>query len=611
MSRRLAIPLSLIALIVVVFWPVVGFDFQLYDDGLNVYNNWRLVKFSPANLGYFWQAPYDSLYIPITYNLWSLLASLGALFRSDTGGVDPLIFHLANLLVHTANALLVLIILRSLKVNGWAAWGGALLFALHPVQVAAVAWVTGMKDLMSGFFSLLAIWQYIVYTKAEAGEGRRGLHYGLLALALALAMLSKPGAVVTPLLLLIIGRLLLGREWRQLALELLPLAVLTLPVVVLTKFAQPDTHQGWQSDIWQRLLVKGDALLFYLSKLVLPYSLGPDYGRTPQVVLASGPGLYLAALLPAVALGLIWRCGRKCLPAALIFLAALLPVSGLILFDFQQISTVADRYLYLAMLGPALATGWGLARYQSKRIWLIFLVVISLLAGKAAAQVWVWENSSTLSSHAVRVNPKSWVAHNNLGIIKAEQGLDSEAVSAFAAALAANPNYAEAHNNLGALYHRLNRDEEGANHLERALELNPASHKSAFHLADIHSEQADYEEAITYYRQALVAKPDFVEAYNNLGLLLLKLKLPDEARAIYQQAIDSCPPHPMLYYNLARTYAELGLRDKSIAALLKATTIDPGFAPAYHLLSSAYRGLGDEASALRYEAKAKELGFSE
>jgi len=611
MPRRLAMPLALLALILVIFWPVVGFDFQLYDDGYNVYNNWRVSRFSLANLLYFWQGPYDNLYIPVTYNLWALLIRLEPFF-SPALGVDPPLFHLANLLLHMANAWLVLVILRSLQVTGWAAWGGALLFALHPVQVEAVAWVTGMKDLLSGFFSLLAIRQYIHQAKDEiSGVGRRITPYVLTALFLLLAMLAKPGAAVTPLLLLIIGRLVLGREWRRLAWELLPLAVLALPVVIVTKFAQPNTHQAWQPELWQRFLVGGNVLSFYLAKLLWPYSLTPDYGRTLQSVLADAPWLYLVAPLPVVLPVVIYRFGRRYLAPALIFGAALLPVSGLMLFDFQQISTVADRYLYLAMLGPALAVGWGLARYGSKRVWLVFLAVIALLSAKAAAQVWVWESSATLTTQAVRLNPKSWVAHNNLGIIKAEQGLNSEAIATFAAALAANPNYAEAHNNLGALYHRLNRNQEAEEHLQKSLSLNPAAYKSAFHLADLHEDLGIYEEAADYYRQALAAKPDFVEAYNNLGLLLLKLKRPDEALALYRQAIVSCPAQPMLYYNLARTQAELGKKQESVATLLQAIAVDPGFAPAYHQLSHAYRDLGDEATGLRYESRARELGFAE
>jgi len=611
LPRRLAIPLSLIALTLAVFWPVLGFDFQLYDDGINVYNNWRVTRFSDANLLYFWQSSYDSLYIPVTYNLWALLARLEALF-SPAQGLDPLLFHAANLLLHSANVLLVFVILRSLKVAGWAAWGGALFFALHPVQVAPVAWVTGMKDLLSGFFSLLAIWQYIIHAEAAGDEGKRKkVSYFLTALFLLLAMLAKPSAAATPLLLLIIGRLLLGRTWRQLGREILPLMALTAPVVIMTKLAQPGFHQVWQPDLWQRLLVSGYALCFYLAKVVLPYKLTPDYGKTPQVVLASGPWLYLTIILPSACLGVIWRKGRRWLAPTLIFMVALLPVSGLVPFDFQQISTVADRYLYLAMLGPALAVGWGLARFGRKRVWLIFLTVICILAAKAAAQVWIWESSTTLSTHAVQVNPKSWVAHNNLGIVKAEHALDAEAMAEFAASLAVNPNYADAHNNLGALYHRLNRNQEAEHHLQKALDLNPASYKSAFHLADLHSDQGAYEEAIDYYRQAIAAKPDFVEAYNNLGLILIKLKRPAEARELYLQAVAACPTHPMLYFNLARAEAELGNLRGSSSFLLKAIVADPEFAPAYHQLAHAFRDLGDEEAALRYEAQARALGFSE
>ena len=589
MLRRYAIPLSLIALVLIVFWPVAGFDFLSYDDGFNITNNWRVTRFSLANLLFFWKGPYENLYIPITYNLWSILARLSEFGSAAKGGVpDPLLFHAVNLLLHSTSALVVLVLLRSLGVGGWAGWGAALVFALHPVQVEAVAWVTGLKDLLSGLFTLVAIWQYTVY--ARAGQGRHGHRagpYTLTSLSLALAMLAKPGAVVTPLLLLIIGRLLLERGWRQLFLEITPLLVLVLPVVMVTKFAQPDTRHAWQPDLWQRVLVSGDTLSFYLAKLVLPWSLGPDYGRTPELVLGRGPLLYLTACLPVAVLGASWRVGRKWLAAALLFACALLPVSGLILFDFQNISTVADRYLYVAMLGPALASGWGLARWRTRPARLVFLVLVTLLSAKAFVLVWTWKDSTVFNSHAVRINPRSWVAYNNLGIAEADQGRDREALAAFTASLAANPGYAEAENNLGALYHKLKRDREATTHLQKALDLDPGSFKAAFHLAEIANTRAAQGEAIAYYQKALAAKPDFIEAYNNLGLLLLEDKRPGEALALFRQAVDSCPEHPMLYYNLARSYAELGRREESIAALLKAATVDPTFAPAYRQLGIA------------------------
>lgn len=614
-KHPLRLALLLAGLVLVVFLPVCGFEFVNYDDGFNIYNNWRVTQFSWSNLFRFWQAPYEKLYIPLTYTLWSVLDVVAdGLGGGQCSALDPTVFHTANLVLHLGCSLAVLAILRRLVINSWAAWAGALLFAVHPVQVEAVAWVTGLKDVFSAFWALLAIWQYLLYCSCpqDGRHARRAwIHYGVLGFCFGLAILAKPGVVIVPLLLLVIGRLWLGRGWRLLALEIIPLVLMTVPVIIMTKGAQPDSGQAWQPELWQRFLVAGDALSYYFYKVVAPARLAPDYGRTPRFVLGHG-WVYFTFLLPVVALALRCRFRRAggCLVAADIFAVSLLPVLGLVSFDFQNISTVADRYLYLAMLGPGLAIAWALARWRTWQAWLIFVVAVALLIGKTVVQEGHWRNSARLTAHALTVNPQSWVMNNNHGLAMVQAEEYGQAVVSFERAVDANPGYAEAYNNLGALYRQLGQNSDAEDNFHKALELNPKNAKAAFSLARLHRLRHQPMQAIAYYRQAIAAKPDFIEAYNNLGLIYLELNRTHAAVELYGEALRRCPDHPQLHYNLARVYAQLGRRQESISELRRAAAVDPSFAPAYHQLYHSLVQAGEEARAKGYLDRAVEEGFA-
>ena len=602
--------LALAGLVLAIFIPVCGYEFVSYDDGYNVYNNWRVTNFSATNLAYFWKEPYENLYIPLTYNLWAVLAWIAQMFPLGEGKpLNPHVFHAANLLLHLGCASLVFAIVRLLLVSSWAAWAGALIFAVHPVQVAAVSWVTGMKDVLSAFWSLMAIWQYVLYVKSGRTGCRALAHCFLVGICFLLAMLAKPGAVTVPLLLMIIGRMLLGLSWRRLALEILPLAAIAVPLVIVTKAVQPDTQQVWQPALWQRVLISCDALTFYLYKVFLPISLGPDYGRTPSFVLAHGWIFITPLLLLAVGYTLWRQKGVWRLTAAAVFAASLLPVLGFISFDFQNISTVADRYLYLAMLGSALVVGWALDRWRTKLAWSLFAVMALGLAVRTSGQIRHWQNSRTLTEHALKINPDSWVMQNNQGIDLAQAGLHEEAIAAFEGALEDKPDYAEAHNNLGALYRELKQNTDAIHHFEKSLEINPGSAKSSFNLAMLHSARKHPLQAIKYYRQAIQSKPDFIEAYNNLGLIYLELNRSEAALALYRKATELFPDLPLFHYNLARAYAELDKKQEAIGALRQATTVDPDFGPAYHQLCRIYLDLEDYPPAIDSAAQAKRLGF--
>lgn len=586
------IQLLLMASVIAVFFPVCGFDFINYDDNINVYENDRLIDFSLSNLLYFWKGPYQGLYIPITYSAWGLVAKVSSLFAAGHGHLlHPAFFHAFNLLVHGGSVVVLWHILRRQLNHAWAAGAGALLFAVHPVQVEAVAWVTGLKDVLSGFFSILALSLYQSYAAAD-NHGRPGgkKRYAWATLLFGAALLAKPSAVALPLLLMVLGYVLLGRSARQLALELGPWLLFAVSVVLVTKLSQPDVKNVYIPALWDRFLVAGDAVSFYLGKLVLPLTLAPGYGRNPEYVLAHG-WVYATGLAPYLFLPfLLWKYRRPwTLAAAGAFTAPLLPVLGFIPFDFQGVSTVADRYLYLAMLGPALALGWGLSQGHKVRlgVWVGVGAVLGLFAIKSAAQVRHWQDSIVFNTYATQVNPNNSAAYNNLAIALKEANRNEEAIAASQRAMKLDPKLILAYSN--------QRQDPGEttmsqSYYKKQLETNPLAAEAYFKLGDIARGNLNMMEALSYYQKGLELKPDYAVGYANLGLVYVALNNQEKAIAAYLKAVELDPGFADVYSNLGLIYEETD-QEEAIKMFEKALALKPDLGEAANNLGYLYLGL--------------------
>lgn len=638
--------LLLLAVSLAVFLPIIGHDFLGYDDPLNIIDNPNVTEFSPGNMAFFWKGPYLKLYIPITYSFWGLLARVADLFPIGDGAIpNPMIFLTANLLIHLSNVVLVFLILKLILRHDRAAAIGTLLFAIHPVQVASVAWVTGLKDVFSGFWSLLALWQYTCFCRANGDGGGRLRNYLLASLFLVLALLSKPSTVTIPLMAGLIGALFFAKPPRRLLLELGPWLLAAIPIALLTQQAQTGAGQNFSPLFWQRLLIAGDALSFYGYKLLLPLRFGPDYGRTPGFVLQQG-WIFLTGIIPyLVGVWCLWKGNRLAKAVIGIFLVGLLPVLGLVSFDFQQYSTVADRFLYLAILGPALGMGWLSEHYRAQPLFKFCLpIVLLLLAGRSILQVPVWKNDFTFYQNALVVNPKSWLAANNLGLAYQSQGNLPEASRLLEQAITSNVRYDSAYNNLGVVRHLQGRFAEAETLLQQALDLNPNSADAAANLGnyyylvrgeldlardyylqaisnrpdqanayvglgDIAFAQGRLPRAIERYRQALANGVESAELLNNLGMVHYELGNYPRALYKFERADRLSPDQPDILFNLGRTQLVLGNIEPSRQAFLKALTVDEGFAPALAGLAKLYQQTGGLTLAAKYSEQARALGL--
>ena len=497
-GTAMALLAAIVVLTVIVFAPLASFEFVEWDDPENLVRNAYLALPWSEAVGHFWGHFHFGSYIPVTRSLWASLWRISS---------DPGLFHLANLAVHLANVLLLYGLLGRLGFGMWGAGAGALLFAIHPLPVEPVAWVTGMKALLSMAWMLAGLLLSIEVLRPRPGA-RPAAPFGWATACFALAMLSKATAVLAPLLVVVIG-LGLGASWRR----MLPLVALwvalAVPIVIATRLAEAQVSVVTEVPLGSRPLIMADAYGFYLRKLVAPFALSPDYGRTPGRMMGD-PMRYGHALAAVVVAALaVWAGRRRRWPAvaAAVFAVALLPVSGVVPFVYQNTSTVADRYMYFAMIGPSMALAWALDTWRGRVPRAVAAAVLLALAVLSARQAPIWRNTTTLFEQVLSVNPRSAIAHNNLGIVVGRQGRLDEAIHRFRAALALEPTLSDAHNNLGfTLY----------------MKGHPDS-------------------AITECRAAVRAFGRNAQARKNLGLLLSAYGDPEEAKLHLREAIRLAP----------------------------------------------------------------------
>ena len=500
--------------VLLVFAPVTQFEFLPYwDDGVNILQNPLYRNLSPHSFAQFWLQPYQNLYIPVTYSAWAFLVTLS---NGITGSnvLEPAIFHAANLLIHAATAALAFLLLLLLlqffdrnKLPDWrlqtAAAAGTLFFAFHPLQVEAVAWVSGFRDVLGTFFAGLTLLLYVTSVGQKKASARQ-FYYAVASVAYLLALGAKPGMVAIPAVAFILGLWPLRHSKRTLAFTIIPWLIIGVVWTVLTIRAQ--TAAALARDLvplWVRPLVALDALAFYVAKIFWPFNLSADYGRAPNLVFQSG-ALYWTALFPVALVVVLtfFRRTRWLIFSFAIFTVALAPTLGLVPFNFQIVSTVADRYGCFALLGPALALAFVTLRLPRKILPLASVVVFSM-AALTVARLPDWLDLRHLFKATLAVNPRSWKAHENYGCILDNMGESQEALGHLQESIRLWPSGFEAWNDIAPIYVHLGRLNEAITAYENSLKLryNPATARNL---------------AIAYFQadQPLMAIKSFKQLYN-------------------------------------------------------------------------------------------------
>jgi tetratricopeptide (TPR) repeat protein len=495
-------------------------------------------------------------------------------------GSAPLGYHLVNILLHAFSAVLVALVLRRLAVPG--AYLAAAIFALHPVHVESVAWITEQKNTLSAMFYLAAMLVYLHFDQTR----KKSLYSCALALFI-LGLLSKTTAATLPAALLVIFWWQRGKlSWRRDVLPLLPLFVLGAVAGVFTAWVERKLIGAEGADfaisLVDRCLIAGRAIWFYLGKLFWPAELIFVYPRWQVSSAVWWQYLFPAATLLLLAgLWAVRRRWRAPLAALLFFVGTLFPALGFFnVFPFIY-SFVADHFQYLASLGIITLASAGIAllldrwRLSSRPAgYILCLVLLATLATLTWRQSRTYADIETLYQTTIVGNPDCWMARNNLANTWVGQGKWDKAIVQYRKALAVKPNYVDAHVNLGVALERRGRLDEAIAHYRQALAINPNFVNAYVNLGAALERQGRLDEAAAQCRKALEIAPNCVGAHVNLGMVLRRQGRLDEAIAQYLKALaisSSADAH----VNLGAVLAWQGKFDEAAAHFRQALEIDP------------------------------------
>jgi tetratricopeptide (TPR) repeat protein len=582
-SRQLILgTLVLAGLVILVYFPALKGGFIWDDDDFLTQN--PLIS-APDGLRRLWLTAQSPDYWPLTYTtLW---------LEWRIWGMNAAGYHATNVLMHIAESLILWAILRRLRIPG--AFLAALFFALHPVNVESVAWITQRKNLVAMLFFLLSILCFLETDPgAPPGPIRPGLGrwYVFSLLAFALAMLGKGSVAPLPVVLLGITwwhRRIVASDWIRIS----PFFAVAATLTAANIWFQSHSYVHFRNaGFVERMLGAAAALWFYAGKAIWPANLCFIY---PQWSIHMDDIRWWIPLLAAVgATAGLWGLGRRTSSvwgraaffAWLYFCVMLAPVLGFTDVAFMLYSLVADHYQHLALIAVTTLAAAGLVSWVGRLPPLASqagLALCALIAGLLGAltmrQSGTYRDSQTLYTTTIERNPGCWLAQNNLANDLAKiPGRMQEALAHYEEALRINPNYAKAHNNLAnALAAIPGRMQEAISHYEEALRIDPNFAEAHINLANsLMTVPGRTLEAVSHYEEALRINPGFAEAHYNLADALVTIPGRDsEALAHFEEALRINPNFAEAQYNVGLLCAKMGRFDEAIAHWEMALKLDP------------------------------------
>lgn len=616
MSRPRLISLLLLLITIAVYFPVASYDFSIFDDNDYITENVVVQNgLTWSGLQWAFMTGHASNWHPLT---WISHMVDGELF-----GLKPGAHHLVNSVFHAANAVLVFVLLLRLTNAFWPCAFGAALFAWHPLRVESVAWISERKDVLSLFFSLLALLAYARYAKRRSQARDEKLNiarspklnppafdYGLALLFFALSLLSKPTAVTVPFVMLLLDYWPFGRmqnsacEVRNiknsgsqlpainhLLLEKWPFFALSAASCVVTFLVQRAGGMVLslaKVPFGDRLENVPLAYANYLLKMIWPTHLAALYqwsGHPSTLAVISAAALLV--LISAVA----WRV-RKRNPYWFVgwlwFLGTLVPMIGLV-----QVGgiTMADRYTYFPSVGISMALALGLRdsilRFQLPKI------IIGGMAGLILAaclvltenQLRYWRDDVSLYSHVIEVNGETGFGHHRLGLAFEQKGRDAEAMAEFKTSIKMEYGNAETHGDLANLLTQSGQLNEAMAEYQNALKLDPNSATTHYNLALLLTKLGQPEEAMQHDVEVLKLDPNFVEAHISLGLLLTKSGQYDDAIKHYDEAMRLEPANWYPRYLKGKALLKQGRDREAVESLQQALKLAPDNLPALSYLA--------------------------
>jgi tetratricopeptide (TPR) repeat protein len=616
--RTVIIGAALSAVTLAVFWPLIHHDFISYDDAIYITENPHVRSgFTWENFTWAFQTGHGGNWHPITW--------LSHMLDVQIFGVNPGWHHLISAGFHTANTLLLFLLLKGLTKATWRSAVVAAFFAFHPLHVESVAWAAERKDVLSAFFGLLCLWSYGKYAELSGAQSltrQRLGWYGLALFFFAFGLMSKPMLVTFPFVMLLLDfwpfrRFALAdpvaqdanlpkfespptRDLRSsfsysairpLLIEKLPFFALTIASCVATVLAQSGGGAVVPTAVLplgQRVCNALIACAGYLEKTFWPTRLAlfyPLHGEAPEeAVVVAGVSLCCMTAL------VFWRAARNpyLLVGWLWFLGMLVPTLGLVQVGMQQ---MADRYTYLPLIGVFVMLVWELTELLTAlRVWTavqasaagLGVAVCGVLASR---QIGYWQDTESIFGHTLKVTHDNYVALSNHGMAVFKKGRVAEAIQDYKAAIALAPELDVARTSLGEALVQQGKYDEAIEQFTKVLELEPANPAARLQLGVALSRQGKLDEAVEAFSEVLRQNPDDVGAHNNLGNVLSMQGRNEAALEHFAEAVRLQPAHASAQNNLAIVCKKLGRTDRAIACYREALRLQPNFLEALNNLA--------------------------
>jgi tetratricopeptide (TPR) repeat protein len=566
----LLISICFVLAIIAVYWPVYNYAFVKFDDNTYVIDNtniqsglnWKSIRWAFTATGY------AGNWHPVTWLSYMLDYQL---FKNWAGG-----YHLVNVLFHIANTLALFYVLMRMTGAVWPSAFVAAIFALHPLHVGSVAWISERKDVLSTFFWLLTMWAYVRYVE----NPKLNRYLAVIALFI-LGLMSKPMVVTLPFVLLLLDFWPLERKfsWRLLT-EKIPFFICSFIGCVITFLVQRKAGAVVNIESIRLITRVSNAVvsyITYITKMIWPSRLAVLYPHPGEGVSITNV-IICGLLLALISICFIYMARRYRFLAVgwFWYLGTLVPVIGLVQVGGQAI---ADRYTYITLTGLFIIIAWSAKEFVPKQRYkmLALLAVVLLIASgiTASRQLRYWKNSLTLFEHTLQVTKDNYIILDCYANSLIDLGRLDKAIECLNESLAIKPNFAESHNDLGCILKRDNRISAAIEHFRLAIKYKPDFVEAYKNLAIALRKQGRNEEAVGYLKQALKLRPDDVGAYLNLGVTFNALHRFDSAIESLNKALELKPDDTIVHGHLGLTLAAVGKTDEAIKEIRFVLNAEP------------------------------------
>jgi len=581
-KKRKTVILIFLTLIltIIAFLPSFENGFTNWDDNELVTSNTIIMDLSWHNIKTIFTTFYLSAYIPLTILSYSLEYHFFKL--------DPRAYHTTNIVLHLFNCLLVFWLIYKLSSNIYISFVTTILFAIHPLRVESVAWITGRKDVLYSFLFLGALLSYLYY------RGKQVIKYYWLSLFLfILSVLAKGMAVTFPFVLLLCDYLFHRKFNKYLLLEKIPFFVIALVfgvIAILGERSFEDITTTSSFIFFDKVLIVSYGLLFYLTKIAVPVKLSCYYPY-PEKIGGFLPPIFFFSFIIIVgliiAVILTKKYTRKVIFGSLFFLIAILPYLQLI----RAGQLIANRYIYIPSIGLFYMVGTGFFWLYTRKLrsvnvlksvlGIIFIGIVGVLSFITFNQCRIWKDSMTLWNNVLDKYPNVPVAYNNRGTVYYDKGEYDKAVTEFTLALKYNPNYVRAYYNLGITYDAKGEYDRAIIELNKALMVNPKYAAAYNNRGLIYGRVGEYDKAIADLTKALKINPKYAEAYCNRGITYGRIEKYDRAIVDFTEALRNDHKYAEAYYNRAIAYFLIKEYEKAWQDVRKSEglgyPVDPNF----------------------------------